>query len=340
MHLLREITVGAAMAAALASVPAAADPVADFYRGRTVYVISAGGAGGAHGLYGQVIASHIKRHIPGNPNVVIQYMLGAGGNISMNYLYNVAAKDGTYIGLPLQDLVFNARIGIQEVKYDAKKVHYLGGADTTRTVVSVMRAAKIATLKDAIAREVLIGTSGRSGQSYLIPVVLNSLLNTKFKPIMGYKDISEIHLAMERGEVQGTAASWPTIANTKGDWVKNDLVLNLVTIGMDRDPELPSVPAITELAKSPQDQDLVELLSASALHGRAWIAMGDIPADRLAALRKAFADTMGDPAFREETSKRNMTVNPVTWQDQAIAQQKILDTPEAAVARLKRILEL
>ncbi|MFN3890666.1 MAG: hypothetical protein ACK4MV_09730 [Beijerinckiaceae bacterium] len=319
---------------------ASSDRVADFYRGRTVYVISAGGAGGAHGLYGQVIASHIKRHIPGNPNVVIQYMLGAGGNISMNYLYNVAAKDGTYIGVPLQDLIFNARIGVQEVKYDPKKVRYLGGADTTRTVVSVMRASKIATLRDAADREVLIGTSGRSGQSYIIPVVLNALLNTKFRPIMGYKDISEIHLAMERGEVQGTAASWPTIANTKQDWVKNDLVLNLVTIGLDRDPELPSVPAITELATAPEDKDLVELLSASAQHGRAWIAMGDIPADRLSALRKAFADTMADPAFREETAKRNMTINPVSWQDQESAQRKIIDTSESAVARLKKILEL
>ena len=322
------------------STAASADPVSDFYRGRSITVLSAGGAGGAHGLYAQIIATHIRRHLPGAPNVVIQFMPGAGGNTAMNYLQAVAPKDGTAIGLPLQDLVFNARIGVQEVKYDPKQIHYLGGADTTRTVLSIMRAANVATLADATKREILVGTNGKSGQSYLVPMVLNGILKTRFKPIIGYKDISDIHFAMERGEVQATAASWPTIANTKPDWIKNNLVLNLVTIGLDRDPDLPQAPALTELATGAEDAALVELLGASAQHGRAWVAIGDIPQDRLAALRQAFAATMTDPEFRAEAARRNMPVNPVTWQDQEKAMRKIMDTPDSAVQRLKRILEL
>ena len=115
---------------------AQADSVADFYRGKTVTLISAGGAGGAHGTYAQLLVAHFRNHIPGHPNVIIQYMLGAGGNVAANYLYNVAPKDGTAIGLPLQDLIFNARIGVKAVKYDASKAHYLGGADITRTTVA------------------------------------------------------------------------------------------------------------------------------------------------------------------------------------------------------------
>src|SRR5215217_7057741 len=156
---------------AACSASARADAVADFYRDKTVTLVSAGEAGGAHGTYAQLITAHIRKHIPGNPNVVIQYMLGAGGNQAANYLYNVAPKDGTAIGLPLQDLIFNARIGVQAVKYDAAKTHYLGGADVTRTTVSVMKASGILTLDDARQKEVLMGSTGKSGQTYIIPVV-------------------------------------------------------------------------------------------------------------------------------------------------------------------------
>src|SRR5882672_9432774 len=159
------IVVLAASAAAWA-MPAQADAVADFYKDKTVTLFSAGEAGGAHGTYAQLITAHIKRHIPGNPNVVIQYMLGAGGNQAPNYLYNVAPKDGTVIGLPLQDLIVNARIGVQAVKYDPAVVHYLGGADVTRTTVSVMKASGILTLEDAKRKEVLMGATGKSGQTY------------------------------------------------------------------------------------------------------------------------------------------------------------------------------
>src|SRR5215217_1217867 len=176
------VALAAAAAAAFWTLPAQADAVADFYKDKTITLISAGEAGGAHGTYAQAITAHIKKHIPGNPNVIIQYMLGAGGNQAANYLYNVAPKDGTAIGLPLQDLIFNARIGVQAVKYDAARTYYLGGADVTRTTVSVMKASGILTLDDARQKEVLMGSTGKSGQTYIIPVVLNAMLGTNSGP--------------------------------------------------------------------------------------------------------------------------------------------------------------
>jgi tripartite-type tricarboxylate transporter receptor subunit TctC len=329
-----------AAVACLSIGPARADAVADFYRDKTVTLVSAGEAGGAHGTYAQLITAHIKKHIPGNPNVVIQYMLGAGGNLAPNHLYNVAPKDGTFIGLPLQDLIFNARIGVQAVKYDAAKAYYLGGADVTRTTVSVMKASGVHSLDDAKRREVLMGATGRSGQTYVIPVVLNSLLGTKFRVVTGYQGINFIHLAMERGELHGSAASWPTIAAAKKAWVEKGLISNLITIAMEREPDLPDVPALSEVVTSPEDRALIPLLAGSAGLGRAWVAFGDIPPDRLAALRDAWAKTMADPAFRADAAARGLALNPVSWQAQQDLAAQILATPDTAVARLKGILGL
>jgi tripartite-type tricarboxylate transporter receptor subunit TctC len=322
------------------SLPAHADAVADFYRDKTITVVSAGEAGGAHGIYGQLLAQHFRKHVPGNPNIVIQHMAGAGGNLAPNYLHNVAPKDGTVIGHPLQDLIFNARIGIAAVKYDAGKVHYLGGADVTRTTVTVMKSSGIRTLEDARQREVLMGASGRSGQTYIIPIVLNALLGTKFKPVVGYGGINLINLAMERGEVHGQASSWPTISAAKPQWVQQGLVNNLLTVAMERQPELPDVPALAELVKSEDDLALIRLFAGPAALGRAWIAFGDIPADRLAALRQAFAKTLADSAFLADASKRNLPINSVSWEVQQKLAEQILATPDATVGRLKDILGL
>ena len=336
----RTIAALAALACLAAAAAARADAVADFYRDKTVTLISAGEAGGAHGTYAQVMAAHIRKQIPGNPTVVIQYMLGAGGNQAPNYLYNVAAKDGTVIGLPLQDLIFNARIGVQAVKYDPAAVHYLGGADVTRTTVSVMKASGVLTLDDAKRKEVLMGATGRSGQTYIIPVVLNSMLGTKFRVITGYQGINFIHLAMERGELHGSAASWPTIAAAKKAWVEKGLIGNLITIAMEREPDLPDVPALSEVVTSPDDRALIPLLAGSAALGRAWAAFGDVPRDRLTALREAWARTMADPDFRADAAARGLALNPVRWQDQQELSRQILATPDATVARLKGILGL
>src|SRR4029453_4876051 len=165
-------------------------------------------------------------------------------------------------------------------------------------------------------QEVLMGSTGKSGQTYIIPMVLNSMLGTKFRPVLGYQGINFIHLAMERGELHGSAASWPTIAAAKKAWVEKDLIANLITIAMEREPDLPDVPALAEVVTSAEDRTLIPLLAGSAALGRVWAAFGDIPADRLAARRDAWARTMADPAFRADAAARGLALNPVPWQAQ------------------------
>jgi tripartite-type tricarboxylate transporter receptor subunit TctC len=336
----RAAVLGVAAGLAVPAGIARADAVADFFKDKTVTIVSAGSAGGAHGVYAQLISHHIRKFVPGSPTIIIQYMPGAGGNKAMNFLFNATRDDGTFWGVPLQDLIFNARIGIKAVKYDPAKAHFLGGADSTRTTVTVMKASGVASLGDAKTREVLMAASGKSAQPYMIPVVLNSLLGTKFRVVTGYRGINGMHLAMERGEVHGRATSWQSITSTKKNWIEKGLIANLLTISMDREPDLPNVPALAELAASPGDAALIRLLTGSDIHGRAWIAYGGLPAGRLAALRTAYAATLADPGFKAEAAKRGLALRPVTWQAQEKRKQEILNTPDATVARLKSILSL
>lgn len=333
---------GLAFTVALWVIPAlsasAADSVAEFYKDKTITVVSGGGAGGAHGAYAQMISARYGQFIPGRPNVIVQYMPGAGGNKAMNYLYKVTARDGSFIGVPLQDLIFNARIGIKAIKYNPAEARYLGGVDTTRTTVSVMKSSGVLSLDDAKRKETLMAASGRGGQTYLIPVLLNSLVGTKFRIVAGYRGLGQMHLAMENGEVHGRAASWSSLAGTKPAWVKKGLVANLVTIGLEREPDLPDVPTLAELVTSEKDRTLIRFLAGSAALGRAWIAFDGIPADRLAALRTAYAMTIADPGFKGEAAKRGLPVHPVSWQAQQAIVADILATPDATVARVKAFL--
>ena len=333
------IVFGLVSAPVLWTIPAQADSVSDFYSGKTITVVNSGGAGGSHGAYAQLITAHIDKFIPGNPNVINQYMPGAGGNKAMNYLYNATRDDGTYIGAPLQNLVFNARIGVKGVKYDASKAHYLGGADAPFVSVTVMKSSGIASLDDAKRKEVIMASAGRGGPAYMVPTLINFLLDTKFKVIGGYRGLGNMHLAMENGEVHGRAASWASIVGTKKAWITNNLVTNLITITMKREPALPNVPALGELVTTDEDRSVVRLLTASKALGRAWVAFGDIPKDRLAALREAYAKTLVDPAFLADAAKRGLPLQPVSWQDQQKLSMSIVAASDATVARLKKIVE-
>ena len=339
-NIARVLTAAVSFGAAWAVSPALADTVADFYKDKTITVVSAGGAGGAHGAYAQLISTQIGKYIPGRPNVIVQYMPGAGGNKAMNYLFRTRPDDGTFLGVPLQDLIFNARIGVKAVKYDSARARYLGGVDSTRTTVTVMKASGATTLDDAKRKEVLMGSSGKSGQTYIIPTVLNHLLGTKFRVVSGYRGLGLMHLAMAKGEIHGRAASYQSIAGTKQEWVKKGLIANRVTVAADRDPDVPEAPALAELVTADADRALVRLLAGSAALGRAWIAFGGIPKDRLSALRAAYAKTAADPVFKVETAKRGLPLRPVSWQEQEKLAAELLATPDSTVARLKSILKL
>jgi tripartite-type tricarboxylate transporter receptor subunit TctC len=341
--MLNTITRLAASAAALAASmlaaqTASADAVADFYKGRNVTIVVAAGPGGGHSVYSQLLAPGLQKYTPGNPNFIIQNMGGAGGTKAANYLATAAPQDGSYIGILLQDTPLAARLRATGIKYDPSKFHYLGGAEITRSAFVMMKHSGIGSLEDAKKREVLLGSSGKGSQTFIVPTLVNSVLGTKFKPIMGYQGMGAIYLAMERAEVQGFQSVWSALSYIKPDWVKNGDAYPIAAMSLDKLPDRPDVPLIIDLIKDPKDKDIVELFSGSGVIGRCWLAPPDIPKDRLAALIAAFDKTFADPEIVAQAKKRNLPWEPVSAKQLQDQVQRIVDADAGTIGRLRGIL--
>jgi tripartite-type tricarboxylate transporter receptor subunit TctC len=315
--------------------------VAEFYRGKTVTVVNGGGSGGGSTVYTQIIAPLLQKHMPGNPTFVIQYMPGAGGARAANYVYSAAAKDGTVLGRPLQEVAFFAMLGAPGLQYDAARFHYLGGAYTARSTISVMKQfTPVRTIEDAKRTEVIVAAGGKASQPYMYPTLANALVGTKFKLVMGYPGTGAMNIAMERGEVHGRAGSWNSFRGSKPYWIEKDLLANLAVIGLDREPELPNVPLLTDFISDPADRLLMELVASSALFAHVWLAPPGVPADRVAALREAFAKTMNDPDLIAQMKQRGADFDYISWKQlhDSVEKQKKVD--KKSIERLRAILDL
>ena len=326
---------------ASAAAAQAQSDVADFYRGKTVTVINGGGAGGGSTVYTQVIAPILQKYMPGNPTFVVQYMPGAGGARAANFLYSAAAKDGTVLGRPLQEIALFALLGATGLQYDAAKFQYIGGAYTSRSTISVMKQfTPVRTLKDAMQTEVIVAAGGKASQPYMHPQLANALVGTKFKFVMGYPGTSAMDLALERGEVQGRAGSWNSFRGAKPQWIEKDMLAHLAVIGLDREPEIADVPLLTEFIADPADKLIMEVVASSALFAHAWLAPPGVPADRITAMREAFAKTVQDPEVIAQLKKRAAEVDFVSWQAMHAAVEKQRNVDKKAVDRLRAILDL
>ena len=223
----RTVTIVAAfLASAMFAGKAAADAVADFYKGKTVTVVVAAGPGGGHTKYTQFIAPFLQKHLPGNPKFIVQNMGGAGGTKAANFLYTRGLKNGTMIGILLSDTPLASRLRTTGVKYVANEFQFLGGADQPRSAFVVFKNAGVKTLDDAKQKQVILGSTGKGSQTYILPTLVNSMLGTKFKVITGYRGMGGIYIAMDKGEVKGFQSSWPAVAILRPHWIeKNEITV-------------------------------------------------------------------------------------------------------------------
>lgn len=318
---------------------AAADPVADFYRTATISVVLAGGAGGIHAIYTQTLAPFVRKHMPGNPNIVINYQTGAGGTIAANYLYNVSPKDGTAIGALLPEMPVAARLGSPGIKYDPRKFSYIAGADITNSTITLMRSAGISSIAQAREKTAVIAAGGPGSQTFLTPIVANAVIGTRFKIVAGYNGLGAIDIAVDRGEADGRSGSWSSIKATRPQWLSQNLVVHLAVVGPEREPDLPDVPLLTEFAATPSDRSVLSLISDNAMLGRSWLAPPGVPADRLAALREAFWKALNEPEVVAEAKARSIDLRPVRWERLTDVVERTMATDDASVDRLKRIIE-
>ena len=327
-------------ACALAAAPAAAESVAEFYNGKNVTVVVSAGPGGGHSVYTQLIAPTLQKNMPGHPNFILQYMPGAGGTKAANYLAGPALQDGSYLGILLQDTPVTARLRPTGIKYDPSKFYYLGGADVTRSAFVISTRAGIKTIEDAKTKEVLLGSSGKGSQTFIVPTLANAMLGTKFNVVMGYRGMGDIYQAVERGEVHGFQSVWVSVLALRPQWIKDKFVAPLAAMSLDKLPGRPEVPLMVDLVKDPDDKAIIELLAGTGVLGRCWLAPPGTPKDRVAALRAAFAKTLADPSVAAEAKKRNLSWEPVTWQEIHAQIDRIVAADKSLFDRMRTILGL
>jgi tripartite-type tricarboxylate transporter receptor subunit TctC len=332
-------TLGLVLAlATLAGAPAAqADPVAEFYRGKIVSLLIGVGVGGEYDLQARLVARHIGKHIPGNPNVVPQNMTGAGGLKMANYLAKVAARDGTFIGMLGNNFPALQAVGGQGVQFDAGKFHWLGTIAPVVETMAVWQTTGVKSIEDARNREVIAGASGRGAITFIYPTMMNELLGTRFKIVTGYTGGNQINLAMERGEVQARNNTWSSWKATKRAWLDENKIAVIAQAG-PRAPDL-AAPSVESFARTPEERQLIELIVSGTQMGRPLATTADVPTERVAALRAAFDATMKDPEFRAEAAAMHFEVDPVPGVALQRVVEKVLATPKEIAARGKHLLE-
>src|ERR1043166_9819444 len=253
----------AAATLALYAAPASAQGVADFYRGKTINIICGFGPGGGYDLYPRVLARHFSRHMPGNPTVVVQNMEGVGSARAANYVFNVAAKDGTAIAAVNQNMPMYQLLGGAGAQFEAAKLQYLGSMGSSNGLIYTLYTMGIKTIADAKQHEVPLAAVGTTSDSHIFPTIVNALVGTKFKPIPGYTGgTGQINIAVERGEVMGRGGtSWSSVQTSNKSWLDGHKLNFLVQIGFRKEPDLPSVPLLQDLVTSPDDLAVVKGIS-------------------------------------------------------------------------------
>jgi tripartite-type tricarboxylate transporter receptor subunit TctC len=323
-----------ALAAASDPVPAA-DPVAEFYAGRTINILVGFTTGGGYDLYARTLARYMGAYIPGHPAFVVQNMPGAGSLKVVNYLYALAARDGTTMATFARGMVVDPLLDHNDAdKFDAPKFGWIGSISNEVSVCAFLATSGIRTWHDMLTKPSVIGSTGPGADSDIYPAMLRNLFHIPFKIIAGYPGASEVNLALERHEVDGRCGwSWVSlIGRTKALYDSGQLAITL-QIGLRRLDELPDVPLVTEIADDPDTKAAIRLLVARQSMARPYAAPPQVPAERLAALRRAFDATMRDPGFLADTKRLELEVSPVSGAAVETLINEIYASPPAVVKR-------
>ncbi len=322
----------------MASAAALADPVSDFYKGKSITLIIGTGVGGGFDLYGRTLARHISKHIPGNPSIVVQNMEGAGGIRGLNYLAKIAPKDGTVFQATFGGLSIRPLIDPAGIEFDPRSLRWIGSSGTQVNICVTWGDSPIKTLEDAMKREVPTAATGNSTNIATLPNLLNRLTGTKFKIILGYTGTS-MRVALENGEAEsicGLAYSVWIVSNP--DWFAKKKLNVVAQFGLEKIKELPDVPLAVDFVKSPKDKEVFTLVDIVQRMGQPYVAPPGVPADRLDALRKAFDQTMTDPDFLADSARMNQAVDPLTGAEMERLIAKSYALPADVVARYTELM--
>lgn len=319
--------------------PAQADAVSEFFKGKNVSIVVSTSTGGGYDTMARAIGRHIGKHIPGSPSVLVRNMPGAGGITAMNYLYNSAEKDGTVLGLVQNGTPLEPLFGTKEARYDAPKFNWLGTPSVEISMVLLWHTVPVNTVEDLKTKETNMGASGANSTPAFYTRLLNATLGTKMKLINGYPGQNDAFLAMERGELDGyPSVFYSALTSTRPNWLRDKVAKPIVQYGPERLKELPDVPFAPDLLTNADDKLLMQAAFAPQALGRPLVLPPGVPVERVAALRKALADTFADPEFRADAEKIGLIVNaPRTGEQLQDVIARAYQAPSRVIERLQKL---
>jgi tripartite-type tricarboxylate transporter receptor subunit TctC len=301
------------------------------FDGKQISLLVGFNPGGTYDVYSRAIAEWLPRYIPGGPAVVVQNMPGVGGAKAANYLYSQAPRDGLTIGMVSQAMALQQAINDPTAQYDASKLGWIGRVTPVVEMSVTWHTSRVKTIQDAMRMQAVMASTGAGSTPYMMPLVLNRIVGTKFKLVRGYPGTTGCLLAMEQGEAEGAYATAENLLIEKPNWLKDRLVNVLVQYSQRRHPAFPNVPTMLELGKSAEDRKILALFGSTAEIGRSILAPPEVPADRLKALRAAFDAMTADPAFKADLAKHNMEFGPMSGAElQSLVTSTLQISPQIA----------
>jgi tripartite-type tricarboxylate transporter receptor subunit TctC len=309
------------------------DAVEKFYKGKTITSIVPFGPGGGYAIYNQIMARHLGKFIPGNPQIVPQYRPGAGGIDASNYVYNVAPRDGSVMAMVSDSVALASVIDADKAKYKVNEFIWLGAIERVNNVLAVRADTGVRALKDLLKTEVAVGGSGPGSPTSLLPALLRWLEPVKIKTIEGYSGINPMFIAIERNEIAGATVSWTIFKTLRKQWFDSGFLVPIVQFGSVKERDLPNVPLSVELARTAEQRAVARFMASNVDVGRSFILPPGAPAERVQALRAAFDRMVKDAAFIDDITKAGFQLSPASGLavQEAVAQATKLD---AALTRI------
>ncbi len=309
---------------------------ADFYQGKTLTIIVGFSSGGGYDMTARLYSRHYGRHLPGNPQIVVSNMPGAGSVVAATNLYGAQPQDGTRLGIVAGGAVIEPLLGVQ-AKYDARKFQWIGGRSVEPSICAIWHESPVKTMQDAMTSEVIVGASGPGSRTLTYPKLLNELIGTKFKVVTGYPGSNEIRLAMERKEVGGQCGlAWGTAKTRLPDWLTERKLTLLTQFGLTPASDLPDVPLAAQFAKNERDRKAIEFLESDAILAWPLFAPPATPQERMADLRQGFSAMLRDPELLADAQKQGLDVEEVSGATLQKVIEDLYATPNDVLEVVKR----
>lgn len=329
-----------AISAAVSGAQAAS--LMEMYKGQTVTIVIAYSMGGTYGQYAQLMARHLPRFIPGSPNIIVQSIAGAGGLKGTNYAYNVMPKNGMFLFEPPDSIIISELLNPKGARYKTKEFTWLGNVAETNSVVVVTKRSGVRTFDDALKRQVIMSSTGKGSQTFLIPAMLDGVFGAKFKIIMGYKGQAGSTHAMELGETQGVSLTWTSLKKNHPHWFDDSAFqtkgIPIIQVGFRKEPDLMNVPLATDLAKTKDDRQIVNFMASLGPIGRGLTLPPGASRELSVALRGAFDKMVADPKFVAEATKRKLVVNPKTGAEVQAIVDDVLQMSPKLIAKARKMV--